>query len=212
MSEAELANAAWWAWLWGVIEQGAFAAVVIALAVEFVALKVGEPYKEKITHERDLQLARAQKDAADSKIALEKFKAPRELTPEQRGRIVDKLKKFSGTEYDIAISDSEPEILGLVLAVELVLSTAGWTELDWKGTGQALIRGGKQPLIRLGVTIANVLIVVLTDQPPKFFELALALSDALKAEGVDATAGEFGSHAMSSTNANAIHLLIGRKQ
>jgi hypothetical protein len=56
--------------------------------------------------------------------------------------LLTSFKQFSGTEYDIAISDSEPEILDLVLAIELVLSTAGWTELDWKGTGQALIRGG----------------------------------------------------------------------
>jgi hypothetical protein len=75
-------------------------------------------------------------------IGAESIAGPRVLTQEQRGRIVDKLKQFSGTEYDIAISDSEPEILDLVLAIELVISTAGWTELDWKGAGQALIAAG----------------------------------------------------------------------
>lgn len=144
-------------------------------------------------------------------IGAESIAGPRVLTQEQRGRIVDKLKQFSGTEYDVAISDSEPEILDLVLAIELVLSTAGWTELDWKGTGQALIRGGK-PLIRLGASVTNVWIGTHTGQPDKLFEFALALSNALKAEGVEAVAKWLIPHEMSSTNANAIHILMGRKQ
>jgi hypothetical protein len=156
--------------------------------------------------------AEATQKAQEASLELAKFKAPRVLTEEQRGRIVDKLKQFSGTEYDIAISDSEPEILSLVFAMELVLSTAGWTELDWQGTGQALIRGGKQPLIRLGASVTNVLIVAHTGQPAKLFEFALALSNALKAEGVEAVAQSVIPHEMSSTNANAIHILIGRKQ
>lgn len=150
--------------------------------------------------------------AAEAQLALEQFKAPRTLTPEQRGRIVDKLKQFSGTEYDITVSSLDPEILDFVFTLELVLSTAGWTELDWKGTGETLIRGGKQPLVRLGVSATNVLIGVHLDQSPKLFDFALALSDAIEAEGVTATAKRIIGHEMSSTNANAIHLMIGRKQ
>jgi hypothetical protein len=156
--------------------------------------------------------AQATARALEAQLALEKFKAPRTLTPEQRDRIVDKLKQFSGTEYDITISEYEPEILDFVLTLELVLSTAGWTELDWKGTGEALIRGGEKALIREGVAVTNVLIGVQTDQPPELFKFALALSDALEAEGVTATAGKHIRHEMSSTNANAIHIMIGRKQ
>jgi hypothetical protein len=158
------------------------------------------------------QASEANRRAAEAQLALEKFKAPRTLTPEQRGRIVDKLKQFSGTEYDITIIESEPEILNFVFTLELVLSAAGWTELDWKGTGEKLIRGGKEPLIRLGVSVTNVVIGVHSDQPPKLFEFALALSDALKAEGVTATAERHIVHEMSSTNANAIHIMVGRKQ
>jgi hypothetical protein len=99
----------------------------------------------------------------------------------------------------------------LVLGIELVLSTAGWTELDWKGAEQALIRGGK-PLIRLGASVTNVWIGAHTGQPDKLFEFALALSNALEAEGVEAVAQWLIPHEMSSTNANAIHILIGRKQ
>jgi hypothetical protein len=137
-------------------------------------------------------------------------RAPRALTAEQRGRIVDKLKQFPGTEYDIAVSSSDPEILHLVFIVELILSTAGWTELDWQGTGEGLIREG-MPNIRLGASVTNVMVVVHVSQPLKLLECAIALSDALMAEDVDATTGRSIPHAMSSTNTNAIHILIGRK-
>ena len=156
--------------------------------------------------------AEATARAAEAQLALEKFKAPRTLAPEQIGRIVDKLKQFSGTEYDFTVSSIDPEILDFVLTLELVLSTAGWTELDWNGNAEKLIRGGKQPLIREGASVTNVVIGVQIDQPPKLFEFALALSDALEAEGVTATAKKLIRHEMSSTNANAIHLMVGRKQ
>jgi hypothetical protein len=177
---------------------------------EFERYKI-EVGKQTDQLKKDTAVATAR--ALEAQLALEKFKAPRTLTPEQRGRIVDKLKQFSGTEYDITISEFDPEIQNFVFTLELVLSTAGWTELDWKGTGEALIRGGgKQPLIRLGASVANVVIGVQLNQPPKLFEFALALSDALEAEGVTATAERHIGHEMSSTNANAIHIMIGRKQ
>jgi hypothetical protein len=189
------------------------------LGLGFVAglISVGLSWKANGELQKEIasvnaQAAEANRSAAESQLALEKFKAPRTLTPEQRGRIVDKLKQFSGTEYDITVSSIDPEILDFVLTLELVLSTAEWTELDWKGNAEKLIRGGKQPLIREGVSVTNVLIGVEQDQPPKLFEFALALSDALEAEGVTATAKRLIRHEMSSTNANAIHIMIGRKQ
>jgi outer membrane murein-binding lipoprotein Lpp len=158
------------------------------------------------------QAAEANRRAAEAQLALEKFKAPRTLTPEQRGRIVDKLKQFSGTEYDITVSSADPEILDFVFKVELVLSTAGWIELDWKGTGEGLRRTQGQKIIREGVSVIDVKIGVMVDQPLKLFEFAQALSDALEAEGVTAAAERHIRHEMSSTNANAIHILIGRQQ
>jgi hypothetical protein len=74
----------------------------------------------------------------------------------------------------------------------------------------ALVREG-MPLVRLGASVTNVMIGVHVSQPPKLWECALAVSDALIAEDIDATARMHTPHAMSSTNANAIHILIGRK-
>jgi hypothetical protein len=160
--------------------------------------------------EANARAAEANQKAREAELALEKFKAPRLLTKEQRGRIVDKLKQFSGTEYDITVSDGDPEILNFVFAVELALSTAGWTELNWQGSGEVLIREG-QPHIRLGASVTNVLIGVHVSQPLKLWEYAQALSDALMAEEVEATVGRHIPHVTSSANINAIHIFIGRK-
>ena len=46
MGDADLANIAWWAQFWSEIEHWAFLAVVVALAVEFAALKFAAPYKK----------------------------------------------------------------------------------------------------------------------------------------------------------------------
>jgi hypothetical protein len=157
-----------------------------------------------------VRAAEANQKAQEAILELAELRAPRVLTTEQRGRIVDEVKPYSGTEYDIVISDLDPEILNFVLIIELVLSTAGWTELDWQGNGECFVREG-MPIIRLGVSVANVMTGVYVSQPLNLFEYALALSDALEAEGIDATATRLTPHRMSSTNANAVHILVGRK-
>jgi hypothetical protein len=233
MDDPAVANALYWLSWMPLLRNIAAAIVVVGVALEFAEGWLSDPWRKIVDDAKELQIAQltkagdearaaiaganeraaeANQKAQEASLELAKFKAPRVLNEEQRGRIVDKLKpQFSGTEYDITIIDSEPEILNLVFAIELVLSTAEWTELDWKGTGEALIRAGKQPLIRLGVSIANVVIGVQVNQPPKLFEAALALSDALATEGITATAERHIGHEMSSTNENAIHIMIGRK-
>jgi len=193
----------------GLVTVGVFGEVAMGI---FIARSAKRQEIESAMHIAELNLLaeQARQKAEEATLELARFKAPRVLTQEQRGRIVEKLKHLSNTEYDIAISDADPEILNFVFILELVLSTAGWTELNWLGSGEALIRPG-QPLIRLGASVANVEIGVHVNQPPKLFERALTLSNALISEDVNATAGRHIPHEMSSTNANAIHLLIGRK-
>jgi hypothetical protein len=188
------ANALIWLGVWG----------------ELIFEKRAREAGDGIVAEANARAAEANQKAQEAILELARFKAPRELTQEQRGRIVDKLKPFSGTEYDIAISDADPEILNFVFIIELVLSTAGWTEIDWQGNGEGFIREGML-IIRLGVSVTNVMIGVHVSQPLKLCEHALALSDALMTEDIDATAARLTPHRMSSTNANAVHILMGRK-
>lgn len=63
----------------------------------------------------EARTAEANQKAQEAILELAALQAPRVLSREQRGRIVDKLKQFSGTEYDITVSDADPEILNFVL-------------------------------------------------------------------------------------------------
>jgi hypothetical protein len=240
MDQPEVISALYWlGWLEFIKRVGGFM-VIAGVAIEVGGDWISGPFHKKVEDARQLELtqlnnetarltkestdaraaiaganeraAEATKKAQEASLELAKFKAPRALTQEQRGRIADKLKQFSGTEYDIAISENDPEILDFVSLVEIVLSTAEWTELDWKGTGEGLIRGRGKPIIRLGASVKNVVIGVNENQPRKLMESAQALSDALMVEDIEATAGWHTPHEMSSTNPNAIHILIGRKR
>ena len=44
--------------------------------------------------------AEANARAAEAQLALERYRAPRELTGEQKGKIVSALRKFEGQEWD----------------------------------------------------------------------------------------------------------------
>jgi hypothetical protein len=64
MGEVELAEATWWAWLWGQIEHWAFLAVIVALAIEFAALKFGTTHKERIEAAKDIKIAELNNETA----------------------------------------------------------------------------------------------------------------------------------------------------
>jgi hypothetical protein len=156
--------------------------------------------------EANARAAQGNQKAQEASLELAKFKAPRELTQEQREQIVGELKQFPGTEYDIAISSIDPEILGFVDIIEPILLAAGWVPLDWAGPGtaQVLRRSGLRPIINVSASVTNVMIGVHVNQPPKFLESARVLSAALMAAGVAASARELIVGPGSSTNANAI--------
>lgn len=206
-----LNSANWWfgvSW-YGILLAGATTALGALLTVAFLFVQYWSSGVRERQSDWRTSVLETQTKQANSELV--RLKTPRDLTQEQRGRIVDKLKQFSGTEYDITVSGIDPEILSFVFTIEVVLSTAGWTELDWKGIGEEYVRPGGQPIIRIGASVTDVAVGTLADQPPRLFESALALANALLAEGVPVTANRFIGHASSSTNANAVHILIGRK-
>lgn len=94
MSEADLANAAWWVWLWDEIEKYAFLGVVVALGIEFAALRFGAPYKASLT-------AHAKQELASTQLELARLKTPSTLEKEQRTALIEIMKEFAGLRIDI---------------------------------------------------------------------------------------------------------------
>ncbi|MGD0769881.1 MAG: hypothetical protein ABSB42_16985 [Tepidisphaeraceae bacterium] len=74
MTDQELTAIKWWAEFWTKTEHWAFLGVVVTLAVEFVALKCGEPYKKTIDREKDSMLAATNQKAGEANEAAELLK------------------------------------------------------------------------------------------------------------------------------------------
>jgi hypothetical protein len=96
MSDVELADHTWWAWLWTTIEHGAFVGLIVALAIEFAALKLAEPHKKALEDAKDLKLGElsretqrlstegdiARRETAEAKLQLEQMRSlagPRDI-------------------------------------------------------------------------------------------------------------------------------------
>src|ERR1700730_3144 len=81
--------------------------------------------------ERDIALvkrdaAEANARAAEAKLELAKFKAPREIGPDQRQRIISKCKSFPGTPFILLVNPS-PEAVSLLAVIEdILVSSCGW--------------------------------------------------------------------------------------
>lgn len=154
----------------------------------------------------DARAADANARAYEAKLALEKFKAPRILTPEQQGRISAKVRQFAGTQFDAGMGPKgDPEPLYLLRSIHAALSSAGWSHIAWTSGGEAYTEAG-MPSIGL-TTVTNVIVDVHPDRWAKFGTAARALAEALDAEGIAAIADS----QPTSVNTDAIHVRVGRK-
>ena len=54
------------------------------------------------TAEADARASEANARAIEAQLALERFKAPRNLNPEQQQGIIQKVSQFAGTPFDLA--------------------------------------------------------------------------------------------------------------
>jgi hypothetical protein len=119
MGEAELANAAWWAWFWGVVEQAAFFGVVLTLAIEFAALKAGAPYKAKLESAKELKIAELNNETA----RLRKQVGPRQINGEEFKK---KLEGKPAAPVEIMFPREDIEAFHLAIQFRDVLRMSGW--------------------------------------------------------------------------------------
>jgi hypothetical protein len=151
------------------------------------------------------QLEEARKRAAEAEARLQ----PRTLTKEKQELVVSMLMPFAGTQFDVGVAPGDGEAAEFMAVLEAVLQTAGWTEVDWNGGDIVMTREGR-PVAGL-VTATNVAIGVHAEKKSTLLgNAAAALSSALNAEGIVARSGTVGT-GFFNKNADAVHILIGRK-
>ena len=203
MSESDLI---WWASFWGRIETWAFFGVVLTLAIEFAALRLGAPYKAKLDEARELQIAQLKKQTADARLELAKLKTPRDLTREQQDRIIEKISSFPGIPFVVSVF-SDPEATALLSKIESILAAAKWVQHIWVQGGLHWTRPGKPDV---GVNaLTGFLVQVDKSRESDLGIAAVALANALKAEGIDARS-EWGEMP-DWMNKGAVQIEIGQK-
>lgn len=150
--------------------------------------------------------AEANQKALEASLALEMFRAPRALSPEQQSRISNELKQFAGTTFDIA-SGNNKEQLKLVDKIEEAIIAAGWVANDWPA-GIVISRVGKRNVGMAAET--GVSVQVEMAHKDALLPIAKLLAEALTVEGIAARA-EFVAIAQTN-NPSAIHIVVGEKQ
>jgi hypothetical protein len=145
--------------------------------------------------------AEANARAAEAKLALEKFKAPRSL--KQPKSVVEKLKPFAGMPFDVALN-IEPEVISLMDQITLSLREAGWVWRNLADTNG--IQFGRTDLPTMGIiAVSGVLIQIAESKRQEWGPAVHALGNALTAEGIEVK-GEVGV-----ISDDAIHIKIGKK-
>ena len=147
--------------------------------------------------ESNERAALAEQKAAEAKLALEKFKAPRVLSPQEQQLIISKLNKFTGQEYLITTFWDIKEALDFSNQLHHTLQTAGWQYIP-HGKGGSFLLGG----------LVGFQVFVHPDAAPLVKEAANTLVSALELIGHIAT---LKLQSPTTTNDNKIRLNIGTK-
>jgi hypothetical protein len=153
--------------------------------------------------ERDIAFAK--RDAAEAQLELAKFKAPREISLDQRKRIVSRCKGFPKTPF-ILLVDPSPEAVSFLAVIEdILVSSCGWSPHSDNVFGFAVTSPkGYQARILWGVS--GVVLLSSPDRASDFGPPAKAVADALTAEGVKARA-----ETNNTAGKKNLYVIVGQK-
>ncbi len=93
---------------------------------DFAATQFQDAFDEQIASLKT-EAKVAEKDAVEAKLALARYKAPRNLSSEQRSSLALKMAVYPGTEFEVFIQP-DSEATDLLENIENALSAAHWTE------------------------------------------------------------------------------------
>lgn len=116
--------------LWFDIANGFLVAgLIVTLLATFAIYWLGN-IKEEYSQERTIKLenetAKANAQAVEAKLELEKYKAPRSLNQQEQNKIISSLNKYMGQEYSITPYSDSPESLNFSNQLQQSLLKAGW--------------------------------------------------------------------------------------
>jgi hypothetical protein len=237
MEQAELASVSSWLHWLSLVKYIGGAMVVIGVAAELLGDWFSEPLQKKLDDARKLEIAQlttegqrlakesesakasiaeANARALEARLALERFKAPRTISDDQKRAFVATLKAFAGIEFDAAtnINDKEQsELLGRLMGI---LTEAGWKQVGWKYvTGGPMYKFGtfenSSPDIGM-VTVYDVEIQIREEAFARLQPAAEALMAGLNDIGIAAHGVKTDARDVNSANVQTYHLIVGQKR
>jgi hypothetical protein len=190
-------------------------AVVIKLqkAAELATEQEFEQYKldasVKITGAEERAKV-AEQRASEANLEIERLKTPRSISPEQRGRIVNKLKPFSTLPFTFSVM-LEPEPLALMEEISEVLKTADWTRVPYHLSNGGMTYGDENtPSFGTIFSLTGLAFGFPSNREVEWKPVVDVLQNALHAEsGIEATTGSL-SNEVAAKN-DSIVIWIGRK-
>lgn len=154
--------------------------------------------------ESNERVALAEQAAAEANLRLEQFKAPRRLTDAQRSTLLDAMREYPATKFDMGIQGSDPEAMAFAGAIETLLLAAGWVEVAYAGPGDvAFTRPGKPTT---GMINLDGVVLQTHQQAGNPAGAAARLAGILNGLGVKTTLASG-----SSTNMDGVHVYVGKK-
>jgi hypothetical protein len=157
------------------------------------------------------KIAEANARALEAQLALEKFKAPRDLNPAQQAQITYAVLPFKGTRFDMAVIPSDPEAIVLVGKIAGPLRAAGWEWIEFNHPGGPFMNVYTWPdLPNVGqFSDVGISIKLNSDHAAEFQKAADELSKALRAAGFDTTVDV--ADIPGIPNHDTLHILVGKK-
>lgn len=139
-------------------------------------------------------IADANARALEAQLALEKFKAPRGLTPDQQRSIIEKIKSLSGQEFQGAIASGTADGRLFWNAIHKTLTDAGWIFVS-PSTGYG------EPPAAVPIAPSAGITIFAPGENTSTYAAGMTLAKALADEGFDVTisSGVFGDNSKRQT-------------
>jgi hypothetical protein len=149
----------------------------------------------------------ANRDAKQAQLALETYREPRTLTPDQGEALAATLRAFVPMTFDVWLSVADREFFALT---DLLGITAIWAGWEWVDPPSGVMHG--QKMVSIGGAWLDVEIAFRFDAPDKVRDAANVFADGLTQAGIAANSRMLNVHVIGEgASRAAIHIRIGRK-
>lgn len=151
----------------------------------------------------------AENESSETRHASAPASTSRRISKDSALRMAEKLQPFAGTKFDMAITPGDAQAGDLLAGIEYTAVRGDWREVAWKGRSPTVFHREGFPSIG-SVTLEGVVVQVHPNERSLLGPAAAALVDLLQDLGIESRL-DIGSALGGSSNAQTIHIMVGKK-